>query len=148
MLHYLGWAFLQPLIVADIDGPVAMMYWASQAGSSILCFLTCILGFLPAIHISRVPGEVTIRQGSRICRINEEDLLELSTTSALIFHRHYQRYAATQSFVNRIEQTLLLLRTPHGLVVLGLPAEDRKALTDALQTGPPTYALNPTVNMA
>ncbi|NNF58181.1 MAG: hypothetical protein HKN04_08055, partial [Rhodothermaceae bacterium] len=35
-------------------------------------------------------------------------------------HRHWRRYAATQAFVNRLPDELLLLRTTSGPVVLGL----------------------------
>ncbi len=128
LVQCLAWTFLNPAAS-----------WLSQVGALTLCVVTCVLGYKPAITVTCTEIGLCLCQGLRALKLDYTEITSIETISALLFHRHYRRYAATEAFVNRMERDLLLLETTHGPVVIGLPPRDHAALVlhlEAQQTSP------------
>jgi hypothetical protein len=128
LAQYLIWALLNPTILSDPAGPVALTFWGTQVGGFVLCGLLCFLGFKPAVSASIEPNGIHLRQGQCTASLTYDEIESVEPLSALLFHRHYARYAATQAFISRMPATLLLIRTPDDPVVVGLRPEDHTAL--------------------
>jgi hypothetical protein len=133
MTHYLGWALLQPILA---DNPSwQMLFWAGQLASGVVWGIVGLVGIRPAVTVSCSPSTVKLHQGGRTYAVPYDGLDDVDVISATTYHRHYRRYAATKVFVSRVPDELLLLRTPHGPVVVGLPdADDRNELRHHLET--------------
>ena len=130
LLFFLGWAGLQLVLAARPDEAerLVRLYFAGQVGASLLFFVTCFMGFKPALNL-RISGRRTrIRQGARECVLPLHRIRRISPASALQFHRHYRKYEGTRSFFVRLPNPLLCLDTDTGPVFLGLPQEDHPAL--------------------
>lgn len=141
LTQYLAWALLQPLLFADPSGSAALTFWLFQLGSFLVGGLTCVLGFKPSITIASHPHALHFTQGRTTTTLPYTEIREIETLSALRYHRHYRRYAATRSFVNRIEPLLLLLHTSTGPVVIGLQGEELTTLKAYLESQfVPAYA--------
>ena len=144
LFQYVAWAWLGATILADPTGSVAVAFWLMQLGSVVGSVLLAVVGFQPAIRIVATPAGIQLQQGKTVIALHPEDITSVETISALTFHRHYRRYAATRSFVNRIEDELLLLHTSDGPLVLGLSAADHARLLPHLKTPPrPVFAEEP-----
>ncbi|QXD16494.1 hypothetical protein GQ464_005975 [Rhodocaloribacter litoris] len=130
LAQYLAWALLHETIRAG--GTAGTIFWLAQPGLLLVCLGTCVLGFRPAIRITAGAGGLCVEQGGEVCRLAYAEIRGVETISALRFHRHERRYAATRAFVNRLEDPLLLIRTAEGPVVLGLRPADTLHLRDHL----------------
>jgi hypothetical protein len=133
MTHYLGWALLQPILA---DNPSwQMLFWAGQLASGVVWGIVGLVGIRPGVTVSCNASTVKFHQGGRTYAVPYDGLDRVTLISATTYHRHYRRYAATKVFVSRVPDELLLLRTPHGPVVVGLPdADDRNELRHHLET--------------
>lgn len=136
----LAWTFLQDTLKAAPRSPEATAFWLAQFGMALGYVLFGLLGFQPPITITCTPSKLTLRQGARTLVLPYHAITSAVLVSALHFHRHWRRYAATHVFVNRIPDSLLLLRTTSGPVVLGLSAEDQAALLEHLEAQAETVA--------
>lgn len=135
MTHYLGWALLQPVFT---DHPSwQLLFWAGQLASAVIWGVVGLVGLRPGVTVSCTSSTVKLHQGGRTYTVPYDGLDRVVPISATTYHRHYRRYAATKIFVSRVPDELLLLRTPDGPVVVGLPdADDRAALKRHLETAP------------
>ena len=129
----LAWMLLQDVLEAAPRGPEATAFWLAQLGAALGYVLFGLVGFQPPIAVTCTPRRLTLRQGDRTLAIPYHAITSAEPVSVLRFHRHWRRYAATHVFVNRIPDTLLLLRTTSGPVVLGLSAGDQAALVEHLE---------------
>lgn len=127
LANYLAWALLQDAILADPDGSVALGFWTVQVTALMVVLAGAIVGFKPPIRVVCDSQGLTITEHERTLHLPRTDIQSLDTISATLYHRHYRRYAQTQAFVNNMPETLLLLETITGPVVLGLAPEDRAA---------------------
>lgn len=134
LAQYLGWALLKPTIQADPTGPAALTFWLAQLGGGLAFLLLGCAGMQPAVTVVCSPYGLDVTQGRRHHFVAYGDVDALSCITPELFHRHYRRYAATLSFVNRLPEELLLLRTAERPVVLGLGGEDRARLVAHLES--------------
>ena len=133
MTHYLGWALLQPILTQNPSWQ--MLFWAGQLASGVVWGIVGLVGIRPSVTVSCNTSTVRFHQGGRTYTVPYDGLDRVASISATTYHRHYRRYAATKVFVSQVPDELLLLRTPHGPVVVGLPdADDREALRHHLET--------------
>ena len=128
LTQYLAWALLGSMMQADPGGSVALLFWGTQGVGMILFVLLGVIGFKPAVTVTIEPEGLHVRQGERTCTVHYDDMDTAEPLSALLFHRHYARYAATQVFVSQMPTTLLLIKTAHTPVVVGLRPEAHLAL--------------------
>jgi hypothetical protein len=133
LAQYLGWALLKPTIQAAPAGPEAMAFWLGQIGGVLAFLLLGCVGVQPAVTVACSPYGLDVTQGRRHHFVAYGDITSLTTITPECFHRHYSRYAATRSFVNRLPDALLLIRTAERPVVLGLGTEDRAHLVAHLE---------------
>jgi hypothetical protein len=133
LTQYLAWALLGPTMQADPAGSVTLLFWAAQGVGMILFVLLGVIGFKPAVTVTIEPAGLHLRQGERTCTVCYGDMDAAEPLSAVLFHRHYARYAATQVFVSQMPTTLLLIKTAQAPVVVGLRPEDHLALLHHLQ---------------
>ncbi|MFQ5571422.1 MAG: hypothetical protein ACE5G0_17225, partial [Rhodothermales bacterium] len=99
LAQYVAWMFLKPAIVAEPIGTVAMTFWGCQIGGVMVCVLTCVLGFRPALTVTTTEGGLHLHQGTHTLTLAYNDITSVEPISPLLFHRHYGRYAATQVFI-------------------------------------------------
>ncbi len=133
LAQFFAWMLLKPVIQAAPAGPVAVTFWIGQVGAVVLCLSTCVVGFAPAIVVTATPSGLLLRRGDHERELRYEAITATASITALAYHRHYGRYAATQAFVNRMTPRVLLLHTPEAPVALGLLPEDHAALLHLLE---------------
>lgn len=130
--QYLAWTVLQ--LVHPAPSPTVLgLFWAAQLALVLLSGLTCLLGKQPPVTVTFGTDALYLHQKPRVVEVRCDRITAAESISALLFHRHYRRYAETRVFVNRVPPTLLLLHTDDGPVVLGLPEEDRHAVLAHLE---------------
>lgn len=135
MGHYLGWALLKPYLTGEPSRQ--LWFWAGQLGSAALWGATGLLGFKPGVTATCTPTTLRLAQGGRTRTVNREAIERASLVSATCYYRHYRRYAATDVFVGRVPDEVLLLHTPEGPVAVGLAdSDDRTALLQMLEGAP------------
>lgn len=132
LAQYLAWALLQPAIETAPDGSTALTFWVGQVGMFALIVGACVVGFKPAITVTADEDALRLQQQDRTLALPYDAIDEVTTITALRYHRHWRRYAATHAFVNHPQEDLLLLHTDEGPVVLGLPPDDHEVLFDHL----------------
>lgn len=125
MGHYLSWALLKPVLVERPSWQ--MLFWGGQLASVAVLAGLGLVGFRPGVTVSCTPAGLEIEQGGRTETVPHDTIEEVDTVSALTYHRHYRRYAATNVFVGKLEEEVLLLRTPDGPVVIALADPDEQA---------------------
>lgn len=128
-----AWLLLRETIEQQPRGSVTVLFWLGQLGAALGFVLLGLVGFQPPITVTCTPNGMMLRQGDRALALPYPTIASAATVSALAFHRHWRRYAATHVFVNRIPDELLLLRTTAGPVVLGLAPADQTALVEHLE---------------
>jgi hypothetical protein len=136
LAHYLGWALLQPVIERDNAQAWQMGFWFAQVASVLLLAAVGLIGFRPPVTAHVGDGQVSLRQGKRSLSLAANEIKEVSSISARLYHLHYRHYAATHGYVGTLEGDVLLLQTARGPVVVGLPEEDQSALAEALTFEP------------
>lgn len=127
LANYVAWGLLEARILADPEGPIALWFWAGQVAAVVVAVGVAVIGFKPAIEVVCGADGIAIETKKQPLNIARADIQSFETISATLFHRHYRRYAATHIFVNHIPETLLLLHTTQGPVVLGLSDHDLSA---------------------
>jgi len=133
MAHYLGWALLKPVLAERPSWQ--MLFWGAQVGSALVWAALGLVGFRPRVRAACSASALELEQGTRTRTIPYDTLDGVDTVSATTYHRHYRRYAATQVFVSRLPDEVLVLRTPQGPVVVALPTVDeQEALRSHLET--------------
>ncbi|HMB94209.1 MAG TPA: hypothetical protein VKP65_25390 [Rhodothermales bacterium] len=145
LAQYLTWALLGSTMQAD---PATLLFWGAQGVGVVLFVLLGILGFKPAVTVTIEPEGLHLCQGKRTCAVPYDEMDTVEPLEPLLFHRHYARYAATQTFVSQRPTTLLLIKTAADPIVVGLRPEDHLALLHHLQAElTPTFDL-PTARVA
>lgn len=133
MSHYLGWALLKPVLTENPSWQ--LLFWGAQLASAAAWAALGLLGMRPKVQISCTSSALELEQGSDSLTVPYDSIEHVETVSATTYHRHYRRYAATKIFVGEMPDDLLLLQTPRGPVVVGLPDEgDQKALRRHIET--------------
>lgn len=133
MSHYLGWALLKPVIASNSSWQV--LFWTGQLASVLAVTALGVVGFRPGVTAACTSTTLELTQGAKSAAVRYEAIDQIETVAATTYHRHYRRYAATQIFVSRLADEMLLLRTTQGPIVLALPdPNDRKALRAHLET--------------
>lgn len=127
LANYVAWALLETRILADPEGPVALWFWTGQVGAVLLVILGAVIGFKPEVRIVCGDGGMDVQAEGKHLQVTRTNIQSFETISATVFHRHYRRYAATHVFVNRMPETLLLLHTTHGPLVIGFSESDLAA---------------------
>lgn len=133
LAHVAAWTVLHPSVEAAPGGAAALRLWALQLGTLLLVVGAGLVGVRPRVTVAVDERGVTARQGRRTAFVAHADVRRAEPLSALRFHRHEARYAATRAFVCGRPATLLALDTPAGPLVLGLPPADHGRLTAALE---------------
>ncbi len=132
MSHYLGWALLKPVMANNPSWQ--MLFWAGQLASVVLWGGLGLVGFRPAVTVTCSPTTLTLEQGGRSRTVPLDEIEQVHTVSAMAYHRHYRRYAATEIFVSTLGEEVLLLRTSDGPVVVALPdPEDHETIRAHLE---------------
>jgi MFS family permease len=127
MAHYLGWALLKPTLVENPSWQ--MLFWAGQLASVVALAGLGLVGVRPGVTVDCTPRGIDLGQGRRAHSISYEAVEEIALISAVRYHRHYRRYAATKVFVGPLGDEVLLLRTAGGPVVVSLAdPEEQEAL--------------------
>ena len=140
LAQYFTWLWLQPAIIADPLGPVAVGFWLGQVGTLTLSLFVCLFGFTPAIELTITPRAVQLHRGAQERVLPYATITSVESISALLYHRHYARYAATGAYINRMTPQILILHTPEAPFALGLPPEDHTTVLHLLQDQlAPTY---------
>ena len=131
--QFLAWALLQPTLTAAPTGTASLLFWLAQVGGGAVCILLCLVGFKPGLLVA-ISGDILhVEQGGRALELPLETVTAARTISALRFHQHYARYAATHVFVSRLPDEVLLLETTDAPVIIGLFPDDRTALLRMLE---------------
>ncbi len=133
LAQYFAWVWLQSAILATPGGSVAAAFWLAQLGGLALCVTTCIIGFTPAVTVTMTPAGVHLRRGRHEHVLRYDAITSAESIPALLYHRHYGQYAATQAFINRMTPRVLLLHTPDAPVALGLLPDDHDAVRHLLE---------------
>lgn len=133
LAQYVAWVLLKPAILAAPTGTVALAFWGVQAGTFTGGLLACAVGFRPAVSVTVTASGLCLEQGRRMLTLALEEVEATTPISALRFHRHYARYAATHVFANRVTPEALLLQTAFGPVAVGLLPADHAALQTLLE---------------
>lgn len=133
LAQYFAWMWLQPTISADPLGSVAVGFWLGQVGALILSLFVCVFGFTPPIAVTLMPRQVHLRRGKQERVLPTDAITSVQSISALLYHRHYARYATTEAFINRMTPQVLILHTPDAPVALGLLPEDHKTALHLLE---------------
>lgn len=134
LANYLGWALLQPLLTGPGAEDLQLYFALGQLSLAGLFALFCMLGFKPALFVTFDPTlGLTIEQGDKTLHLPPQSIQATSQISALRFHQHYRKYKKTASYFVRLPESLLLLTTDQGPVVLGLNTADQQELMDQLQ---------------
>jgi hypothetical protein len=142
MTHYLGWALLKPILTGEPSWQV--LFWVGQLASVALWALIGLVGVQPGVTVACTTEGLELEQGGRSHRLSHDAIEAVETVSATTYHRHYRRYAATQVFVSRLPDEVLLLRTAQGPVVVALPdPEEQDTLRRRLQTTEPEVIEEP-----
>ncbi|PSQ85675.1 MAG: hypothetical protein BRD42_08175 [Bacteroidetes bacterium QS_3_64_15] len=132
MIHYLGWAFLKPTLLANPSWQV--LFWGGQVGSVLALIGVGLVGFRPAVRVECQSDAVTLTQGDRSCTISNTSVEDVALIPARQYHRHYRRYAATRVFASRLPDEVIRLHTPEGPVIVALSDPDAQAaLLDRLE---------------
>lgn len=131
--QFMTWLWLQPAILAEPTGPVAVAFWLSQVGGLMFFLLTCVVGFTPAVVVSMKSTGLHLRRGTRERILPYTEITSVESIAARRYYQHYGRYAATDAFINRLTPDVLLLHTPDGPVALGLPPDDHTAVLHHLE---------------
>lgn len=131
--NYLAWAVLEPAVTAAPTGPTAVAFWAAQIAGLGLCMLLGFVGYRPRVAVTVQDHALHLEQGARSLVLPFHTVTAVRTVSAGCFHRHYARYAATQVFVSRLPDEVLLFETGEAPVIVGLPPEDRATLLHLLE---------------
>ncbi len=101
-----------------------LAYGLGLGAAWLLAGAACLAGWRPRLHVRARAGRLEIRRGAEELVLPYGQIEAAERVSAEAYHRHWRRYAATRSFVNRLGDEVLLLRTARGPVVLGLARPD------------------------
>lgn len=112
----------------DADGASNLVLFAVQIGGGLLVGCAALVGWRRPIHVHADSDALTVQCGAESFVLSLDALSSAERITPSAYHRHWRRYAATRSFVNRLPDVLLLLRTDHGPIVLGLSASDLERL--------------------
>lgn len=138
MTHYLSWALLQSYLTAEPSRQV--IFWLGQLVSAAVWGGVGLVGFRPGVTATCASGALRLEQGGRTRTVPYDAVEEARVISATRYHRHYRRYAATAVFAARLAETVLLLRTEGGPVVVGLtPGEAHDELKEHLDASRTTF---------
>lgn len=133
MAHYLGWALLKPLFAEHPSWQT--WFWGGQVISVLALIGVGLIGFRPAVYATCRRDALELSQGGRSLTLPYTDITDIEILSAVRYHRHYRRYAATRIFLSALPEEVLLLRTPDGPVVVGFSdPDDQRALHRHLQS--------------
>jgi hypothetical protein len=133
LAQFAAWTWLKPAITAEPLGPMAVAFWIAQLGALILTGSICVVGFTPPLSVMLTPTQVELRRGRHERLVPYAEITAVASISALLYHRHYSRYAATDVFVNRLPPRVLLLHTPAAPIALGLLPEDHDTVMRLLE---------------
>ncbi len=139
----IAWAFLREAALAQPAGTTAMRFWTIELSGMIAILAFFIAGFRRAFAMEVCRDGVCLTTGSRRLKLPSTYIRSVSVISADVFHRHYDRYAQTQRFVNRLHRKLLLMETPEGPVVVGLRPDDLNAVVRKLRELPNSHLASP-----
>lgn len=109
-----------------------LAYGAALGAGSLLIAVACFAGWRPRLRVHLGPDVLEIQRGAEALALPLDQIELAERLPAEAFHRHWRRYAATRVFVNRLPAEVLLLRTAHGPVILGLPDMDLARLKACL----------------
>ena len=133
MSHYLGWALLKPVLTANPSWQA--VFWGGQIASVLALIGIGLVGFRPPVCVDCRSDAVSLTQGDQSCTIPYASIDEIECVSALRYHRHYRRYAATEVFVSTLPDEVVLLRSKDGPVVVALSdPKAQNALVEHLET--------------
>lgn len=133
LAQYFAWVWLKPAILAAPGGPVAVAFWISQLSALALGIGTCVVGFTPAVTVTMTLAGLHLRRGRHERMLDYEAITSAESIPALLYHRHYGQYAATQAFVNRMTPRVLMLHTAEAPVALGLLPDDHDTVLHLLE---------------
>lgn len=141
MVHYLGWALLQPMMSGANATEWQIGFWIGQVTSVLLVSALGLIGFRPGVTVKMTADRLTLRQGSNEAVLERDQIERARLISARLYHRHYRLYARTRIFAGRTASEVLLLDTDDGPVVVALESlDDLIALNRHLtqEVSPPT----------
>jgi len=125
MSHYLGWALLRPYLAESVTRQA--LFWGGQLTAAALWAAVGLVGFRPGVTVTCSSDGLEFEQGDRHLAVSYDAINEIDLISGTCYHRHYRRYAATHVFVSHPSGDILLLRTDHGPVAVGLADGDAHA---------------------
>lgn len=121
--QFMTWAYLYPISPGE-----EAIFLAGQLFLAAVYVGVAIVGRRPSWRVTVTSDELSIERDGASLRIPLSRIRGVSIISAETYYGHYDRYAATRAFVNRIHPTLLLLDVPDGAktrpVILGLAPDD------------------------
>ena len=124
------------LVVASLAGQWGWVLWGTENGDPHLGYFAaqlvggglaagyCLLGWRRPIQVWAGPDRLEIQRGPDTLSISYIGIQSTERIPATVYHSHWRRYARTRSFVNRLSDEVLLLRTDQGPVVLCLAEAD------------------------
>lgn len=129
--------FLLSSLAGPLSADTAAWFWGGQLALFLSYVLTCLVGVQPHVTIRHSEDRIVIRQDGRERLVPCASIEDVERVSDTTFYRHYRRYENTQSFVNRLPSTVLLLHTSEGPVALGLSEPEQKELLETLRSSHP-----------
>ena len=133
LAQFVAWTWVEPIIVADGEGPAATQFFVAQVAGVLLVLLTCGVGFVPAVRVTIEGARLVVRQGVRMRTVAFEAIREHSVVTALRFHREFRPYEAVEAFTSRMTPEVFILDTPQSQVAIGLMAKDRDNFVAVLE---------------
>jgi len=145
MVHYLGWALLQPMMTGANASEWQIGFWIGQVASVLLVTAIGLIGFRPGVTVQLTTDGITLQQGNESARLDRDRIDTVRLISARLYHQHYRHYARTRIFAGKTATEVLLLDTDDGPVIVALESMDdlitlHDHLTQAVTTPAETRA--------
>jgi hypothetical protein len=121
--------------LAERGAMTALAVFGVQAACGALLFAGAFLGWRAPVRAACEGRRLVVRQGRREREVPYAEVTAAACVPAGRFHRHEARYAATDLYLGRVHETILVVRLRGGSVVaLGLPPGEQLGLLRHMET--------------
>ena len=119
ILNYVGWAFIEPYILADTSGRAPYLFFGLQSTAALLLLSISFWGFRPHLNISFHDEGFQVEQGSESVSFAYRNIQDINWVDPVDVHRHFKRFSQCRIFSNGSSQSYLFMRLPTEVVLIG-----------------------------